>query len=47
MVKSYKLKGPKIVVEPPGPKSRKALARKEKYITNGIRIGLPAELDVA
>jgi len=47
MVKSYNLKGPKIVVEPPGPKSKKALARKEKYVTNGIRIGLPAELDVA
>lgn len=47
MVKSYNLKGPKIVVEPPGPKSRKAMARKEKYITNGIKIGLPAELDVA
>lgn len=44
---SYKLKGPKIVVEPPGPKSRAALKRKEKYITDGIKIGLPAELDVA
>jgi 4-aminobutyrate aminotransferase/(S)-3-amino-2-methylpropionate transaminase len=47
LVKSYKLKGPKIVVEPPGPKSRKALARKEKYITNGIKIGLPASLEFA
>jgi 4-aminobutyrate aminotransferase/(S)-3-amino-2-methylpropionate transaminase len=47
MVKSYNLKGPKIVVEPPGPKSKNALARKEKYITNGIKIGLPAALDVA
>ena len=47
MVKSYKLKGPKIVVEPPGPKSQKALARKEKCITNGIRIGLPASLELA
>lgn len=47
MVKSWKLKGPKIVVEPPGPKSKKAMARKEKYVTNGIRVGLPAELDVA
>ena len=47
MVKSYKLKGPKIVVEPPGPKSKKAMARKEKFVTNGIRIGLPAELEIA
>jgi len=47
MVKKYNLKGPKIVVEPPGPKSKKALARKEKYVTDGIRIGLPTELDVA
>lgn len=47
MVKSYNLKGPKIVVEPPGPKSKKALARKEKCVTNGIRIGLPAALELA
>lgn len=47
MVKKWNLKGPKIKVEPPGPKSKKALARKEKYVTNGIRIGLPAEIDVA
>jgi 4-aminobutyrate aminotransferase/(S)-3-amino-2-methylpropionate transaminase len=47
MVKSYNLKGPKIVVEPPGPKSQKAMARKEKYVTNGIKIGLPASLELA
>jgi 4-aminobutyrate aminotransferase-like enzyme len=47
MVKKYNLKGPKIVVEPPGPKSKKALARKEKYVTSGIRIGLPAQLEYA
>ena len=47
MVKKYNLKGPKIVVEPPGPKSKRMLARKEKCITNGIRIGLPTALDVA
>ena len=47
MAKKYNLKGPHIKVEPPGPKSKAALARKEKYVTNGIRIGLPAELDVA
>jgi len=45
--KSYNLKGPKIVIEPPGPKSKAAMKRKEKYITDGIKIGLPAELDVA
>ena len=45
--KKWNLKGPKIVVEPPGPKSKKALARKEKCLTDGIRIGLPTELDVA
>lgn len=45
--KKWNLKGPKIVVEPPGPKSKKALARKEKYVTNGIRIGLPAALEYA
>ncbi len=47
MVKTYNLKGPKIVVEPPGPKSKKAMARKEKYVTNGIKIGLPASLEIA
>jgi len=47
MVKKYNLKGPKIVVEPPGPKSKKALARKEKCITSGIKIGLPAALELA
>ena len=45
--KKWKLKGPKIVVEPPGPKSKKILARKEKCVTDGIRIGLPTALDVA
>jgi 4-aminobutyrate aminotransferase/(S)-3-amino-2-methylpropionate transaminase len=47
MVMKYNLKGPKIVVEPPGPKSKEAMARKEKYVTNGIRIGLPAALEIA
>lgn len=45
--KKWNLKGPKIVVEPPGPKSRKILARKEKCVTTGIRIGLPTALEVA
>jgi len=47
MVTKYNLKGPKIVVEPPGPKSKEMMARKEKCITNGIRIGLPAGLEYA
>ena len=47
MAKSWKLKGPRIVVEPPGPKSKAAMARKEKFVTDGLRVGLPAEIDVA
>jgi len=47
LAKKYNLKGPHIRVEPPGPKAKAALARKEKYVTNGIRIGLPTALDVA
>ena len=38
------LRGPKIVTVPPGPKSKAALARKEKFVTNGLRVGLPLEL---
>ena len=38
------LRGPKIVTVPPGPKSRAALARKEKFVTNGIRVSLPIDL---
>lgn len=37
-------RGPKIVSVPPGPKSRAAAARKEKFITNGVRIGLPIDV---
>jgi len=36
--------GPKIVVVPPGPKSKAALDRKEKFVTKGLRVGLPLEL---
>jgi len=36
--------GPKIVAVPPGPKSRAAGAKKEKFITNGVRIGLPIDV---
>ncbi len=45
--KSVKLKGPKIVIEPPGPKTRAMLKRKEKCVTDGIKIGLPAALEYA
>lgn len=37
-------KGPRIVVPPPGPRSRAALARKEKVVTDGLRVGLPIDL---
>lgn len=37
-------RGPKIVTLPPGPKSKAALARKEKFITNGVRVGLPIDV---
>ena len=39
-----KLAGPRIVVAPPGPKSKAALARKEQFVTKGLRVGLPLEL---
>ena len=42
--RSRSLRGPKLVTVPPGPKSRAALARKEKFVTNGVRIGLPLEI---
>jgi len=38
------VRGPKIVKVPPGPKSRAALARKEKFVTNGVRVGLPVDI---
>jgi 4-aminobutyrate aminotransferase/(S)-3-amino-2-methylpropionate transaminase len=38
------LTGPRIVVVPPGPKSKAALERKEKFVTKGLRVGLPLEL---
>lgn len=45
--KKWNLKGPKIVVEPPGPKSKRIMARKEKCVTDGVAIGLPAALEYA
>jgi len=38
------LRGPRIVSVPPGPKSKAALARKEKFITNGVRVALPIDV---
>jgi 4-aminobutyrate aminotransferase/(S)-3-amino-2-methylpropionate transaminase len=38
------VRGPRIVKVPPGPKSKAALARKEKFITNGVRVGLPVDI---
>src|SRR5207249_33317 len=41
------LRGPKIVAVPPGPKSKAALARKEKFITNGVKVALPIDVTSA
>lgn len=38
------LQGPRIVTVPPGPKSKAAMTRKEKYVTNGLRVALPIAL---
>lgn len=38
------LTGPRIVVAPPGPRSKAALERKERFVTKGLRVGLPLEL---
>lgn len=39
-----RLKGPKVVVIPPGPASKSATALKEKYIADGLRVALPVKL---
>jgi 4-aminobutyrate aminotransferase / (S)-3-amino-2-methylpropionate transaminase / 5-aminovalerate transaminase len=41
------LRGPKMVSVPPGPKSKAALARKEKFITNGVKVALPIDVTAA
>src|SRR5207247_11416926 len=41
---SQRNRGPKIVTVPPGPKSKAAAARKSKFVTNGVRIGLPIDV---
>src|SRR3972149_1751587 len=38
------LRGPRIVRTPPGPKSRAAMAAKERHVTNGVRVGLPIDV---
>jgi len=38
------LRGPRIVKTPPGPKSRAAMAAKERFVSNGVRVGLPIDL---
>src|SRR3989454_9682040 len=41
------LRGPKIVSVPPGPKSKAAMARKEKFITNAVKVALPIDVTAA
>ena len=41
------LRGPKIVAIPPGPKSKAAMARKEKFITNAVKVALPIDVTFA
>ncbi len=38
------LRGPRIAVAPPGPRSKAALERKERFVTRGLRVGRPLEL---
>lgn len=37
-------RGPKIVAVPPGPKSKSATARKQKFVTDAVRVGLPIDV---
>src|SRR2546422_115183 len=41
------LRGPKIVAVPPGPKSKAAMARKERFITNAVKVALPIDVTAA
>src|SRR5438093_1233897 len=41
------LRGPKIVAIPPGPKSKAAMARKEKFVTNAVKVALPIDVTFA
>ncbi|MCU0851843.1 MAG: aspartate aminotransferase family protein [Thermoplasmata archaeon] len=47
MADKGKLSGPRIVVEPPGPRSRSAIKRKERFVTVGLGVSLPAVIDRA
>src|SRR5437899_6300141 len=44
---SRSARGPKIVSVPPGPKSKAAMARKEKFITNAVKVALPIDVTFA
>src|SRR6266566_1863323 len=41
------LRGPNIVSVPPGPKSKAAMAKKEKFITNAVKVALPIDVTAA
>ena len=41
------LRGPRIVSIPPGPKSKAAMSRKEKFITNAVKVALPIDVTFA
>src|SRR2546422_11208579 len=41
------LRGPKIVSVPPGPKTKAAMVRKEKFITNAVKVALPIDVTFA
>src|SRR2546428_4642859 len=41
------LRGPKIISIPRGPKSTAAMARKEKFITNAVKVALPIDVTAA
>lgn len=43
----WRLKGPRILVEPPGPNSKAAMKRKEKFVTVGLGVSHPVAIDVA
>src|SRR5437667_9535548 len=41
------LRGPNIVSVPPGPKSKAAIAKKETFITNAVKVALPIDVTAA
>lgn len=43
----WRLKGPRILVEPPGPNSKAAMKRKEEFVTVGLGVSHPVAIDVA